>query len=260
MAELLSALWEGVYALKAPALDALGVQGTDRLQGNESSADELARAFALSSRVLGNQRAGLYRPAGHTLAVPRIMAKLPTAVIASPQLTKRPAMELLFLVSRAVEGLRPEFILPMSMPAADLGKLVQLAVRAFGPQKNQKLTDDVSTWKRELAYRASKRLQDLMRDQAEFDTTSLAYRVAIRRALQRAALLVCGDLLAARSVLLGVDVAASQDGASSQAGHYLRLGEGETSAQAEAEADLTDLCTFFIAPQNAALFDRLHPR
>ena len=260
MAELLSALWEGVYALKAPALDALGVQGTDRLQGNESSADELARAFALSSRVLGNQRAGLYRPAGHTLAVPRIMAKLPTAVIASPQLTKRPAMELLFLVARAVEGLRPEFILPMSMPAADLGKLVQLAVRAFGPQKNQKLADDVSTWKRELAYRASKRLQDLMRDQAEFDTTSLAYRVAIRRALQRAALLVCGDLLAARSVLLGVDVAASQDGAASQAGHYLRLGEGETSAQAEAEADLTDLCTFFIAPQNATLFDRLHPR
>ncbi len=260
MAEMLSALWEGVYALKAPALDALGVQGTDRLQGNESSADELARAFALSSRVLGNQRAGLYRPAGHTLAVPRIMAKLPTAVIASPQLAKRPAMELLFLVARAVEGLRPEFILPMSMPAADLGKLVQLAVRAFGPQKNQKLADDVSTWKRELAYRASKRLQDLMRDQAEFDTTSLAYRVAIRRALQRAALLVCGDLLAARSVLLGVDVAASQDGASSQAGHYLRLGEGETSAQAEAEADLTDLCNFFIAPQNAALFDRLHPR
>jgi len=38
------------------------------------------------------------------------------------------------------------------------------------------------------------------------------------------------------------------------------LGEGETSAQAEAEADLTDLCNFFIAPQNAALFDRLHPR
>ena len=102
------------------------------------------------------------------------------------------------------------------------------------------IRDSVSTWKRELAYRASKRLQDLMRDQAEFDTTSLAYRVAIRRALQRAALLVCGDLLAARSVLLGVDVAASQDGASSQAGHYLRLGEGEMCIRDRFQVKLCD--------------------
>jgi tetratricopeptide (TPR) repeat protein len=116
MADILAALFDGVYSLKAPTLDSLGVQGTDRLQGSETSPDELARAFALSSRVLGNQRAGLYRPAGHTLLLPRIMAKLPTAVIASPQLGKRPIGELLFLVARAVEGLRPEFIMPMAMP------------------------------------------------------------------------------------------------------------------------------------------------
>ncbi|MBL8635696.1 MAG: hypothetical protein JNM40_20895 [Myxococcales bacterium] len=260
IAELLAALWEGVYALKAPTLDALGVQGTDRLQGNETSADELARAFALSSRVLGNQRAGLYRPAGHTLAQPRILAKPPTAVIASPQLAKRPVGELLFLVARSVEGLRPEYILPLSMPASELAKLGQLAVKAFGPQKTPKLPDDVSTWKRELPYRASKRLQDLLRDQAELDASAHGHRVAIRRALQRAALLVSGDLLAARSVLFGIDVPASQDPSSAQGGYYLRLGEGELSAQAEAEADLADLCAFFIAPHNAALFDRLHPR
>ena len=260
IAELLSALWEGVYATKAPTLDALGVQGTDRLQGNESSPDELARAFALTSRVLGNQRAGLYRPAGHTLQQPRLLAKLPTAVIASPQLGKRPVGELLFLLARAVEGLRPEYILPLSMPASELVKLGQLAVKAFGPQKTPKLPDDVSTWKRELPYRASKRLQDLLRDQTEFDSSAASYRVAIRRAIARAALLVSGDLLAARSVLFGVDVPASQDPSTAQSGYYLRLGEAELSAHAEAEADLADLCAFFIAPQNAALFDRLHPR
>jgi len=260
IADVLAALFDGVYSLKAPALDALGVQGTDRLQGNESSPDELARAFALSSRVLGNPRAGLYRPAGHTLLLPRIMAKLPTAVIASPQLGKRPTGELLFLIARAVEGLRPEYILPMAMPAADLVRLLQLAVRAFSPRQTAKPTDDVATWKRELAYRASKRLQELMKDQAELDATAQTYRVAIRRALARAALLVSGDLLAARAVLFQVDVPAAQDASTAQAGLYLRLGEGEQSAEAEAEADLADLCSFFIAPQNAALFDRLHPR
>ncbi|MBL9040427.1 MAG: hypothetical protein JNM83_02435 [Myxococcales bacterium] len=260
MADILSALFDGVYSLKAPTLDSLGVQGTDRLQGSETSPDELARAFALSSRVLGNQRAGLYRPVGHTLPLPRIMAKLPTAVIASPQLGKRPIGELLFLVARAVEGLRPEFIMPMAMPADDLTRLIALAVRAFSPKQTQKPADDVATWKRELAYRASKRLQELLKDQAELDATSQSYRVAIRRALQRAALLVSGDLLAARSVLLTVDVPAAQDPGSAQAGLYLRLGEGDVSAQEEAEADLADLCAFFIAPQNAALFDRLHPK
>ena len=61
-------------------------------------------------------------------------------------------------------------------------------------------------------------------------------------------------------MLLTVDVPAAQDPGSAQAGLYLRLGEGDVSAQAEAEADLADLCAFFIAPQNAALFDRLHPK
>ena len=260
MADVLSSLWDGVFSLKAPTLDALGVQGTDRLQGNENSPDELARAFALCSRVLGNQRGGLYRPAGHALALPRLMAKLPTAVIASPQIGKRPPGELVFLLARAVESLRPEYIMPVAMPATDLNRLLQLAVKAFSPRQTAKPTDDVTTWKRELAYRASKKLQDLLKEQPDLDPAATGYRLAIRRAIGRAALLVSGDLLAARNVLLQIDVPAAQDAGSTAAGYYLRLGEGESSALADAESDLADLCAFFIAPQNAALFDKLHPR
>lgn len=258
--DVLAALWDGVVSIKAPTLDALGALGTDRLQGNENSTDELARGFALCSRVLGNQRGGLYRPANHTVAVPRVSAKLPTAVIASPQLGKRAPGELLFLVARSVESLRPEFILPASMPATDLGRLLQLAVRAFGPKQAGKPTDEVATWKRELPYRASKRLADALKDQPEFDGASQGYRVFVRRALQRVALLVCGDLIAAKAVLFTVDVPLAQDNTSMAAGHYLRLGEEDRSAQADAEADFQDLCAFFIAPQHAALFDKLHPR
>jgi tetratricopeptide (TPR) repeat protein len=150
MADILAALFDGVYSLKAPTLDSLGVQGTDRLQGSETSPDELARAFALSSRVLGNQRAGLYRPAGHTLLLPRIMAKLPTAVIASPQLGKRPIGELLFLVARAVEGLRPEFIMPMAMPC----RRPDAADRAGGASVQSKADAEASRRRGDVEARA----------------------------------------------------------------------------------------------------------
>lgn len=258
-ADVLAALWEGVLAAKAPALDALGVQGTDRLQGNENSPDELARAFALCSRVLLNQRGGLYRPASHTLLIPRLSAKQPTAVIASPALTKRPQAELMFLLARAVSALRPEFILPATLSATELSRLLQLSVKAFGPRQTGKPTDEVATWKRELPYRASKRLQDLFKEQLDLDPTAQSYRVAVRRTLQRIALLVCGDLLAAKNVLFGIDVPAAQDPATASLGYVLRLGDGELSAQTEAEADFADLCAFFVAPQHAPLFDKLHP-
>ena len=45
-----------------------------------------------------------------------------------------------------------------------------------------------------------------------------------------------------------------------QDGYYLRLGHHGADPQAEAEADVRDLCAFFIDPQYAPLFDRLHPR
>jgi tetratricopeptide (TPR) repeat protein len=257
-AEVMTALWDGVYGLKAPTLDSFGVASTDRLQPSESSADELARTFAAACRVLGNQRAGLFRAAGQQHVLPKVFARMPTALVVSPALSKRPIGELQFILARGVEGLRPEYILATSMPPAELAKLLGLAVRAFHPRHAAKPADDVAAWKRDLAYRAVKRLTELLRDHPDVMFSTVAWRRSVRRTLQRAALLFSGDLISAVSVIRGVDLAASHEPRLD--GYYLRLDHHGAEAAAEAEADVRDLCTFFIDPQNAALLDRLHPR
>lgn len=254
LAEMMTALWDGVYGLKAPTLDSFGVASTDRLQPSESSADEVARTFAAACRVLGNQRAGLFRVAGQQHVLPKVFARMPTALVVSPALAKRPVGELRFILARGVEGLRPEYILATAMPPADLARLLGLAVRAFHPRHAAKPADDVAVWKRDLAYRAVKRLAELLRDQPDVTFSTVAWRRAVRRTLQRAALSFSGDLISAVSVIRNIDLAASQDG------YHLRLDHHGADAAAEAEADVRDLCTFFIDPLNAPLLDRLHPR
>ena len=257
MADVLSSLWDGVFRSKhRPWMRWAFRAPIDSRQ--RKFPDELARAFALCSRVLGNQRGGLYRPAGHALALPRLMAKLPTAVIASPQIGKRPPGELVF-----ARACRRELAARIHHAGGDASDGLESAVPACGQgvqsapdRQAHRRCDDVETRaglpREQKAARPAK-------EQPDLDPAATGYRLAIRRAIGRAALLVSGDLLAARNVLLQIDVPAAQDAGSTAAG-YLRLGEGESSALADAESDLADLCAFFIAPQNAALFDRLHPR
>lgn len=258
LADVLSTLFDGVYGPKAPTLDTFGVATTDRLLPSESSADELARTFAMCCRVLGNQRSGLYRPAGQQHVLPKVLARMPTALIASVSLSKRPAGEMQFVLARAVEGLRPEYILGLAMPPADLANLIGLSVRAFHPRHLKQAAEDVAAWKRELAYRAVKRLSDWFRDNPDVEFSTTAWRRAVRRTIQRAALLVAGDLIAAANVLRTLDLDYAEQEPS---GFYLGLGDNEIEdPAAEAEADLRDLCAFFIDPAFAALLDRLHPR
>ncbi|HRI53653.1 MAG TPA: hypothetical protein PLW65_26095, partial [Pseudomonadota bacterium] len=185
---------------------------------------------------------------------PKVFARMPRALVVSPALAKRPVGELRFILARGVEGLRPEYILATAMPPADLARLLGLAVRAFHPRHSAKPADDVAAWKRDLAYRAVKRLAELLRDQPDVTFSTVAWRRAVRRTLQRAALSFSGDLISAVSVIRNVDLSASQDG------YHLRLDHHGADAAAEAEADVRDLCTFFIDPLNAPLLDRLHPR
>ncbi|HPH26046.1 MAG TPA: hypothetical protein PLA87_04290 [Pseudomonadota bacterium] len=258
LGEVMATLWDGVYGVKAPTLDTLGAASTDRLQASESSADELARLFAVSSRVLGNQRAGLYRPAAAQHLHPKVFARLPTALVTSQQLTKLGLPAAQFIVARAIEGLRPEYILATVMSQPELDKLLSLAVRAFHPRYSAKPGDDVSAWKRELAYRAVKRLTELFKEQGDTEFSTSTWRVAVRRTLQRAALLVTGDLLAAAHVIRTIDLPLSREAKGD--GYFLRLGEPDSDLAAEAEADIADLAAFFIDPASAPLLDRLHPR
>jgi len=267
--DVLAALWDGVVGLKAPPLDSFGVAGNDKVPGSESSPDEVARTFGLSCRVLGNQRCGMYRQGWQQHLLPKVFARMPTALIVSPALGRRPLAEVQFILGRAVEGLRPEYILAQCLPPRELSHVLGFAVRAFHPRHARVPGEDVASWKRELPYRTVKRLGEVFRDQADTVFSTVVWRRAVRRTLQRAGLLISGDLLAAASVLRTVDLpfvfanplAALKD-KEEPGGPYLRLdnGRSDVDPQAECEADLRDLCAFFLDPQFAPLFDRLHPR
>ncbi len=264
LGDVLAALWDGIIGLKAPPLDSFGVAGNDKVPGSESSADEVARTFGTCCRVLGNQRCGMYRQGWQQHLLPKIFARMPTGLIVSPALGRRPLAEVQFILARAVEGLRPEYILAQCMPAHELSHLLGLAVRAFHPRHVRMPAEDVAAWKRELPYRTVKRLGEVFRDQPDVVFSTVVWRRAVRRTLQRAALLICGDLLAAANVLRTVDLPAAQvpPKTDEPGGPYLRLDSAQADADPlfECEADLRDLAAFFIDPKHAGLFSRLHPR
>lgn len=268
LGDVLGALWDGVVGLKAPALDAFGLAGNDKVPGSESSPDEVARTFGLACRVLGNQRCGMYRQGWQQHLLPKVFARMPTGLVVSPALGKRPLAEVQFILARAVEGLRPEYILAQCLPPRELSHVLGMAVRAFHPRHARVPGEDVAAWKRELPYRTVKRLGEVFRDQSEVVFSTVSWRQAVRRTLQRVALVVSGDLIAAASVLRTIDLPLTRtplEASSDQGEHggpYLRLDTlgDDVDPNEECEADLRDLATFFLDPQNASLFDRLHPR
>lgn len=271
LSDVFAALWDGIVGLKAPQLDSFGVAGNDRVVPSESSADEVARSFAIASRVLGNQRSSMYRVGWQQFVLPRISGRMPAGLIISPGLGKQTLGEVQFIISRAVCALRPEYILAVCLAPRELTQLLGLAVRGFHPRHARTASDDVAAWKRELPYRSVKRLGEVFRDLGDVQFSSVTWRRAVRRTLQRTALLLSGDLLSAAHVLRNIELPAalataqaiSTGGGKEEAnGMHLRFDNAARGAEAsaECEADIADLCAFFIDPQHAPLFDRLHPR
>jgi len=263
MADVFAALWDGIVGLKAPQLDSFGVAGNDRVVPSETSPDDVARSFAVASRVLGNQRSSMYRVGWQQFVLPRVSGRMPAGLIVSPGLAKHGLGDVQFILSRAVESLRPEYILAMCLPPRELTQLLGLAVRGFHPRHARTAGEDVAAWKRELPYRTVKRLGEVFRDLGELSFSSVAWRRAVRRTLQRTAVLISGDLLAAANVLRTLDLPIALGSSSKEEaqGIHLRFDNAPRGSDAgrECEADIRDLCSFFIDPQMSALFDRLHP-
>ncbi|MCS6914486.1 MAG: hypothetical protein RMK29_13250 [Myxococcales bacterium] len=234
LAEVLATLWEGVVAARAPGPDALGVGQPDRLPPSESSPDVVVRGFALACRVLNNRKALLYRSSQPGPVVPQICAHPPTALVVAPGLWELPPAGALFLLGRSVELLRPEYILAEALSREELARLLGLALRAFHPRHVRHANEAVAAWRRDLPYRTVKRLSDLFREHPDVQFSTGAWRRAVRRAANRAGLLVCGDLCAARAMLE-------------------QMGGEETSA------DVEDLALFWLSDQGGKMAERLRP-
>jgi tetratricopeptide (TPR) repeat protein len=241
MAEVMATTWEGIASSKAPPLDSFGVSAADRLPPSESSADEVARLFAMCCRVLGNRKAALYRSGRREGMWPALSALPPTALVFGPALSALPPQEALFVMGRAVTLLRPEYILAEAMPPREMAQLFGLVIKAFHPRHMRQAGEAVAAWRRELPYRAVKRLSDLLREQPDVKFSTAAWRRAVRRTANRVGLVLCGDLQVAVAVLRRGEWAA-----------------GDALPEDEVQEDIRDLIQFWLQPLAGDLSDRVH--
>jgi hypothetical protein len=163
----------------------------------------VAKAFSACARALGNRRTGLYINPDAAFTSVALIAQPPTGVVVGRELAEgRASPSLRFLLGRALEIGRPEYVLAAGLPNDQFARLFATILRAFHPRHARRaLEEDVAKWKRELPYKVARRLGELLREHAETEFSSALWRRAVQHTGNRAGLLVCGDLVAATSVL-----------------------------------------------------------
>jgi tetratricopeptide (TPR) repeat protein len=208
LAPVFAALWEGTAADRlgrAPDLAALGVGADDRVSPVMDS--DLARAYSLCSRALGNRKTGLYLKATYDGVA--IVAKPPTAIVVGASLTHGRALaDVRFVLGRALEIARPEYVLAAGLDREAFTKLFAAILRAFHPRHSRRRLDttderddDAAMWKRALPYKVARRLADLFTALADTEFSTATWRRAVQNTANRAGLLASGDMVAAARVL-----------------------------------------------------------
>lgn len=203
LAGVFAALWEGTAAERAPGLDSLGVGAAERVSPVAKS--ELARAYADCARLLGNRKTALYCKSDPSFTDVTLVAQPPTALVVGPALTDgRSLADVRFVVGRALEIARPEYVLAAALPPPEFTRLFAAILRAFHPRHARRKADEAdeaAMWKRALPYKVAKRLAELFRDLANTEFSSHRWRRAVQKTGNRAGLLACGDIIAAARVL-----------------------------------------------------------
>src|SRR5262249_12949630 len=145
-------------------LAALGVHAGNRVSPVDKT--ELALAYALASRILGNRKTGLYLKTEAAPAEVVVAAHPPTAIIVSPRLPGgRGGSDVRFVLGRALEIARPEYVLAAALSREDFTKLFGALLRAFHPRHARRTGDDeAAAWRKQLPYKVARRLGELFRD------------------------------------------------------------------------------------------------
>ena len=210
LSEVFAAVWEGSAPdlnARGFGLDALGVSANDRI--SPVATTDLARAYSTVSRLLGNRKTGLYLKPDSDARDVTLVAQPPTAIVVGPTLGDgRAPADMRFLLGRALEIARPEYILAAALPRAEFTRLFAAILRAFHPRHARRRVDagaaddEAQQWKRALPYKVAKRLAELFRAQANTEFSSARWRKAVQQTGNRAGLLAAGDIIAAARVLL----------------------------------------------------------
>jgi hypothetical protein len=158
--------------------------------------------------MLGNRKTGLYLKPDPGFVGPAIVAQPPTAIVVGAQLTAgRPLAGVRFLLGRALEIARPEYVLAAALSPPDFARLFAAILRAFHPRHARRRperggeNDEAAMWKRALPYKVAKRLAELFRDLGNTEFSSHRWRQAVQKTGNRAGLVASGDLIAAAGAL-----------------------------------------------------------
>ncbi|HZS37808.1 MAG TPA: tetratricopeptide repeat protein [Polyangia bacterium] len=208
LAPVFAALWEGTGGDKAPDLAHFSVGAGDRVSPVGDS--DLARAYSRCSLALGNRKTGLYLKNDPAHTTVELVAHPPTAIVVGPSLTAgRSLADVRFLLGRALEIARPEYVLAAALDREQFTRLLAAILRAFHPRHARRRLendaggrdDEAARWKRALPYKVAKRLAELFTEHADTEFSSARWRRAVQHTGNRAGLVACGDVVAAARVL-----------------------------------------------------------
>jgi golgin subfamily B member 1 len=206
MSELFATIWEGVPGLGGPTLESLGLTSLDKVSPISDAA--IGQIFGQVAKAFGNRRASLYvsPPADNSSIT--ILLTPPPAIVIGPSLVDQDPATLRFLVGRALELARPEYILGAAMPGADFAQLFISVLKAFHPRHAKWRAGETSAasveaqkLKKALPYKVAKRLAELFQEYETTPWSSAHWRRVVHETGNRAGLLACGDLRTAASIV-----------------------------------------------------------
>jgi len=222
VAEVFAALWEGAPSLSRVTLDSVGVTAKDKVSAISDL--DVAKVFSQVGKALSNQRAGLYLKPDAELSGVRLVSAAPTAVVVGRTFAETAsAAELRFHLGRALELLRPEFILAATLDSVALDDLFTAALKAFHPRHNRwragsedSAAEEASKLKKALPYKLAKRIAEIFQENVDVEVDCLHWRQAVLETGNRAGLLLCGDLRTAARVVLEETAGEKPEGGNQQ--------------------------------------------
>ena len=207
VADVFAALWEGVPALSRVTLDSLGVTAKEKVSAISDL--DVAKIFSQAGKALSNQRAGLYLKPDAEFEGVRLVSAAPTAIVVGKAFAEAvSASELRFHIGRALELLRPEFVLAATLDSVALDDLFSAALKAFHPKHNRwragsedSAAEEAAKLKKALPYKLAKRIAEIFQENVDTEVDCLHWRSAVLETGNRAGLLLCGDLRTAARVV-----------------------------------------------------------
>ena len=249
VAEVFAALWEGVPAYSQSTLDSLGVTAKEKVSAISDS--DVAKIFSQAGKALSNQRASLYVKPDADFEGIRLVSVAPTAIVIGKRFAEEiSVVELRFRLGRALELLRPEFVLAATLDAIALDDLFMAVLKAFHPKHNRwragsedSAAEEAAKLKKALPYKLAKRVAEIFQEHVDDELDCSRWRAAVLETGNRAGLLLCGELRTAAHVVLRESAVGVPD----------VITDGLLYERAQAPGPLRDLLRFFVKPEHFAL-------